>query len=107
MFVECLGSRGVLSISGRTGPAGRGALGPAGRIRLDANGAWDVDTAVAAIERLAGFDLELVEQPVADLGDPARGRRRGTVPVAPDESLRSLGDAPPLAPLDPAHALRV
>ncbi|MGH8919647.1 MAG: enolase C-terminal domain-like protein, partial [Actinomycetes bacterium] len=41
----------------------RAALGPAGRIRLDANGAWDVDTAVAALDRLVGFDLELVEQP--------------------------------------------
>jgi len=50
----------------------RAALGPSGRIRLDANGAWDVETAVAAIDRLAGFELELVEQPVADLADLAR-----------------------------------
>jgi O-succinylbenzoate synthase len=85
----------------------RAALGPAGRIRVDANGAWDVDTAVAAIERLAGFDLELVEQPVADLGDLARVRRRVTVPVAADESLRSLGDARRLAALDAADAVVV
>jgi O-succinylbenzoate synthase len=85
----------------------RAALGPAGRIRLDANGAWDVETAVAAIERLAGFDLELVEQPVADLGDLARVRRRVTVPVAADESLRSLGDARRLAALDAADAVVV
>ena len=85
----------------------RAALGPAGRIRLDANGAWDSDTAVAAIERLAGFDLELVEQPVADLADLARVRRRVTVPVAADESLRSLGDARRLAALDAADAVVV
>ena len=78
----------------------RAALGPAGRIRLDANGAWDVDTAVVAIDRLAGFDLELVEQPVADLADLARVRRRVAVPVAADESLRSLGDARRLAALE-------
>src|ERR1700748_2187654 len=27
----------------------RDALGPSGRVRVDANGAWDVDTAVAAL----------------------------------------------------------
>ena len=85
----------------------RAALGPAGRIRLDANGAWDVDGAVAALERLGGFDLELVEQPVADLGDLARVRRRVAVPVAADESLRGLGDARRLAALDAADAVVV
>jgi O-succinylbenzoate synthase len=85
----------------------RAALGPAGRIRLDANGAWDVDGAVAAIERLSRFDVELVEQPVADLADLARVRRRVSVPVAADESLRSLGDARRLAALDAADAVVV
>jgi O-succinylbenzoate synthase len=85
----------------------RGALGPAGRIRLDANGAWDVDTAVAALECLAGFDLELVEQPVADLDDLARVRRRVAVRVAADESLRSLDDARRLNALDAADAVVV
>jgi O-succinylbenzoate synthase len=85
----------------------RAALGPAGRIRLDANGAWDVDSAVAAIERLSRFDVELVEQPVADLADLARVRRRVSVPVAADESLRSLGDARRLAALDAADAVVV
>ncbi|HEY0396767.1 MAG TPA: enolase C-terminal domain-like protein, partial [Acidimicrobiia bacterium] len=85
----------------------RSALGPAGRIRVDANGAWDTDSAVAAIERLAAFDLELVEQPVADLGDLARVRRRVAVPVAADESLRSLGDARRLAALDAADVVVV
>lgn len=85
----------------------RAALGPAGRIRLDANGAWDVDTAIGALGRLAAFDLELVEQPVADLADLAEVRRRVTVPVAADESLRSLGDARRLAALDAADAVVV
>ena len=85
----------------------RAALGPAGRIRLDANGAWDVDGAVAALDRLRGFDLELVEQPVADLADLARVRRRVSVPVAADESLRSLGDARRLAALGAADAVVV
>ncbi len=85
----------------------RAALGPAGRIRLDANGAWDLDGAVAAIARLAAFDLELVEQPVADLADLARVRRRVSVPVAADESLRNLADAHRLAALEAADAIVV
>jgi len=85
----------------------REALGLACRIRLDANGAWDVDTAVVALDRLARFDLELVEQPVADLADLARVRRRVAVPVAADESVRNLDDARRLADLDAADALVV
>ena len=85
----------------------RAALGPAARIRLDANGAWDVDTAVLALDRLAGFDLELVEQPVADLADLARVRRRVAVPVAADESVRTLDDARRLAALEAADAVVV
>jgi O-succinylbenzoate synthase len=85
----------------------RSVLGPAGRIRLDANGAWDLDTAVAAIARLAPFDLELVEQPVADLADLAQVRRRVAVPVAADESLRSLGDARRLRAIAAADAVVV
>ena len=85
----------------------REALGPSGRIRLDANGVWDVDTAIVALDRLAGFDLELVEQPVADLADLARVRRMVAVRVAADESLRNLGDARRLSALDAADAVVV
>ncbi len=85
----------------------RAALGPGGRIRLDANGAWDVDTAVTVLDRLARYDLELVEQPVADLADLAAVRRRVAVPVAADESIRSLGDARRLAALAAADAVVV
>ena len=72
----------------------RDALGPAGRIRIDVNGLWDVDTAVASIplvERAAG-GLEYVEQPCADVEDLARVRRRVEVPVAADESIRRAED---------------
>ena len=85
----------------------RDAIGPHGRLRIDANGAWDVDTAVERIALLAGFDLELVEQPVASLEDLATVRRRVTVPVAADECVRDLGDARRLAALDAADALVV
>ena len=72
----------------------RDALGPDGLIRVDANGAWDVDEAVravAALDRAAG-GLEYVEQPVASVEDLAVVRRRVDVPVAADESIRRAED---------------
>ncbi len=72
----------------------RDALGPGGLVRVDANGAWDVDTAVAAIGALerAAAGLEYVEQPCATVEDLAAVRRRVEVPVAADESIRRAAD---------------
>ena len=85
----------------------RGAIGPHARLRVDANGAWDVETAVAAIARMAPFDLELVEQPVPSLDDLPPVRRRVAVPVAADECVRDLDDARRLASLHATDALVV
>jgi O-succinylbenzoate synthase len=71
----------------------RGAVGPTVGVRVDANGAWDLDTARSVIARLARYDLELVEQPVEHLDDLARVRRAVSVPIAADESIRSVEDA--------------
>nr|WP_083951507.1 o-succinylbenzoate synthase [Actinomadura rubrobrunea] len=70
----------------------RDALGPSGRVRVDVNGAWDVDTAARMIRRLDRFDLEYVEQPCATLEELARVRRLVDVPVAADESIRRAED---------------
>ena len=85
----------------------RNAIGPRARLRVDANGAWDVDNAVSMINRLAPFDVELVEQPVASLGDLATVRRRVAVPLAADECVRGVDDARRLAALGAADALVV
>ena len=70
----------------------REALGPSGKVRVDANGAWDVDTAVQMVRALDRFDLEYVEQPCASLDELASVRRRVEVPVAADESIRRAED---------------
>ena len=44
----------------------RDALGPSGRIRVDANGGWDVGHATAMLRALAPFGLEYAEQPCAE-----------------------------------------
>jgi o-succinylbenzoate synthase len=72
----------------------RDALGPDGRVRIDVNGLWDLDTALASIgvlDRAAG-GLEYVEQPCASVEDLAAVRRGVDVPVAADESIRRAAD---------------
>jgi O-succinylbenzoate synthase len=73
----------------------RDALGPSGAIRVDANAAWDVDTAVTRIRELDRVGLEYVEQPCATLSELADLRRRIDVRVAVDEGVRRSAD--PLA----------
>jgi len=75
----------------------RDALGARGRLRIDANGAWDVATALAALRSLAPYDLEYAEQPCATTEQLAELRvalaRAGLdVPIAADESIRRTGD---------------
>lgn len=78
--------------------AARAFLGPEGRIRVDANGAWNVDEAERAAHALAGFDLEYLEQPCATVAELAELRARlhdWQLPIAADESVRKADD--PLA----------
>jgi O-succinylbenzoate synthase len=70
----------------------RDALGPAGAIRVDANAAWDVDTAVTRIRELDRVGLEYVEQPCATLAELAALRRRIDVRIAVDEGVRRSAD---------------
>ncbi len=80
----------------------RSALGPTGAIRVNANGAWDVETAVLAIARLekAAAGLEYVEQPCRSLEELRELRRRVSVPLAADESVRTAEDPRRIAGLD-------
>lgn len=76
----------------------RAALGAEGRIRVDANGGWNVDEAEHAVHALAEFDLEYLEQPCSSVDELAQLRERladWDIPVAADESVRKATD--PLA----------
>ena len=70
----------------------RSAVGPEVRLRLDVNGAWDLETATERLDAIARFALEYVEQPLAG-DDPsalAELRRRVRMPIAADETVTSL-----------------
>lgn len=80
--------------------------GDRARVRVDANGAWGVDEAIHAISELergaraGGLDgLEYVEQPCASIEELAQVRRRVSVPIAADESVR--------VPTDPLAVVRM
>lgn len=72
----------------------RATLGEGGRIRIDANAAWDADEAIRKLpsyDRAAG-GLEYAEQPCPSVDELARVRRRINVPIAADESIRQADD---------------
>ena len=76
----------------------REALGAEGRVRIDANAAWNIDEAERALHALAEFDLEYAEQPCATVEELAELRTRVKymgIPIAADESIRKAED--PLA----------
>ncbi len=72
----------------------RDAIGPGGRVRIDVNTGWDVDTATRLIplyDKAAG-GLEYVEQPCRSVAELAAVRRAVDVPIAADESIRRSDD---------------
>lgn len=67
----------------------RDAAGPHIALRVDANGAWDVGTAVQMIKEMERFNLDFVEQPVPaeDWQALAQVRARVDVPIAANEGI--------------------
>ena len=69
--------------------------GPTRRtLRVDANGAWDLEEAVRRAESLARWGVLAVEQPLAKGNEDALTelRRRTSVPIMLDESLITLAE---------------
>jgi len=68
-------------------------------VRVDANGGWGVEEAVAAAAALTtDGPLEYIEQPCTSVPELAEVRRRVDVPIAADESIRKADD--------PLHVVR-
>jgi o-succinylbenzoate synthase len=75
----------------------REALGPRARIRVDANGAWDLDTARRTLEEIEPYEIELVEQPVASVEEAIELAASTSIPLAADESVETRADAERIA----------
>jgi L-alanine-DL-glutamate epimerase-like enolase superfamily enzyme len=69
----------------------RAAVGPDVALRVDANGAWTVEQAIASIGTFASVGLELVEEPVHGVHDLTQVRRAVPVRVAMDETADEPG----------------
>ena len=85
----------------------RDALGSRGRLRIDVNGAWNIESAAELIKTMSRFDLEYVEQPVESLEDMAALRKLIDVPLAVDEPARSIEGAERAGKLEAADVLIV
>jgi L-alanine-DL-glutamate epimerase-like enolase superfamily enzyme len=71
----------------------REAVGPEARIRVDANEAWDLETAKRVLAELEPYGIELAEQPVSGLEEMAELAASTAIPLAADESVASLDEA--------------
>ncbi|HEX4115301.1 MAG TPA: enolase C-terminal domain-like protein [Solirubrobacteraceae bacterium] len=69
----------------------RAVAGPHVALRIDANGAWDVEQAVRNVEALAPVGLELVEEPVHGLAGVREVRARVATRIAIDETAAEHG----------------
>lgn len=70
----------------------REAIGPDGKVRIDVNAAWDLETATERLIAYDKYDLEYVEQPVRTLDEMVELRKRLPVRIAADESVRMASD---------------
>jgi o-succinylbenzoate synthase len=71
----------------------REALGPRARIRVDANGVWDLESAKRTLAEIEPYEIELAEQPVATLEEAAELAASTSIPLAADESVETRADA--------------
>ena len=70
----------------------RRAVGDEVELRLDANGAWDEATAVATLQAVADHHVAFCEEPVPGIAGLAAVGARSPVPVAVDESARTVSE---------------
>lgn len=69
----------------------RATLGESATLMVDANQAWSVDQAIAMADRMAGFDLRWLEEPIAadfSLQEWQRLAQDCAIPLAAGENLR-------------------
>jgi len=69
----------------------RAVLGPGVAIRLDANGAWSIAEAEAALSAFAPIGIELCEEPVRGLAQTRELAAATSVPLALDETAAAIG----------------
>lgn len=87
----------------------REAVGPDCSLRIDANGAWELDAALFKLERLARYHIDSCEEPLGRARRAALPRlvERSPVPIVVDESLVTDADADELIEQKGCHAFNL
>ena len=87
----------------------RDAVGEGVRIRVDANQGWSVADALRVIDRIASYDVELVEQPTRwdDLEGLVEIRAESPLPIALDETVKTPEDALAVVQLGAADIVNI
>jgi len=78
----------------------RRALGPSLQIRIDANGAWTVPTAIRTLRSLEAYDVANVEEPCRGLAAMAYVKRQARIPLS-----THVADAAIVARLEAADSI--
>ncbi len=68
-------------------------IGKEVNLRVDANGKWNLPEALSALRQLEKLGIEYAEQPVNKIDDYLALSQKTKIPLAADESIRSLKDA--------------
>ncbi len=71
----------------------RDVVGQQANIRIDANGVWELEEAIAMLNSLESLGIELCEQPVATLEEMVEVGKATEIPLAADESVVTPDDA--------------
>jgi L-alanine-DL-glutamate epimerase-like enolase superfamily enzyme len=88
---RCMKVKVGLKNDGERVAAVRSAAGPGMAIRLDANGAWSADQAIAALRALEPLGIELCEEPTSGTEAVERVSAETSIPIALDESSAEPG----------------
>jgi len=63
------------------------------KLRLDANGKWNLNNAIKLLEKIINCNIEFIEQPVGNLDDLFTLANNNLIPLAADESIKNINDA--------------
>jgi muconate cycloisomerase len=87
----------------------RAAVGDNILIRVDANGVYSVPQAIKVINKMEKYDLDHVEQPVADRNFEGMAQIRSKIctPLMADESVHTLKDAYDIIKLGAADVIKL
>lgn len=71
----------------------RNVVGDEINLRIDSNGKWNLNEAITYLKKSEPLKIEYAEQPVNTLEEFIQLKKETNIPLAPDESIRSLNDA--------------